>query len=145
MRRRLFIILALGLSACGSDKLNAAFAGLWKGPATLTWGSYLPITDDSVQVTVTLPSDTTATLAPVCPDSKGSLTGSGSGDSVSWSGNLVCDPASAGGLCASVVVTLTSGKATLSSDAKTLTATASGTATGCSQTQPFSWTFVGTK
>lgn len=79
------------------------------------------------------------------PGNKGSLTGNGSGNSASWSGNLVCDPAPAGALWASVVVTLTRGEVTLGSDESTLTATASGTATGCSQTGPFSWSFTGTK
>ena len=146
MRRFTFIYLLIALAGCGSDnasKLNASFAGQWNGPATANWGG-TPVTDPAVQVTLMLASDTTVTIAPVCPENQGSLTGSGSGNNASWTGSYVC-PAVAVGQCASVVVTLTGGQVTLSSDARSLTATASGTAAGCSQTGAFSWSFSGTK
>jgi len=143
MKRSLLLGAVLGLVACGSDKLNTAFAGLWTGAATLTMGTYSS-TDPSVEVSITLPSESTLTIAPVCPENTGSITASGNGDSASWNGTVTCQPVAIGS-CASVTVTLTSGTGTLSSDGKTLTAKASGTATGCSQSLPFAWQFVGTK
>ncbi|HUM10588.1 MAG TPA: hypothetical protein VLT82_06530 [Myxococcaceae bacterium] len=143
MRRSLLLVVAVGLVACGSDKLNPAFAGLWNGAATLTMGTFSS-TDDNVQVTIILPSESTLTIAPVCPENTGSITASGNGDSASWAGTVACQPVAIAS-CAAVTVTLTSGTGTLSSDGKTLTAKASGTAAGCSQSQPFAWQFVGTK
>jgi hypothetical protein len=142
MKRHLLVVVALGLSACGSDKLNPAFAGLWNGAATLTMGTYSAT--GIVQLAITLPSENSLTIAPVCLDSTGSITATGNGDSASWNGTLACQPVGIG-QCASVTVTLQSGTGTLSSDGKTLTAQASGTAVGCSTTSPFSWQFVGTK
>jgi len=143
MKRALLIIPLLATVACGSDKLDPAFAGLWTGAATLTLGSS-SATDDTVQVSITLPSETSITISPVCPENTGTITATGKGESFSWTGTTTC-PAAAIGSCASMVVTLQSGTATLSSDLKTLSASASGTATGCSQTSPFGWQFVGTK
>jgi len=143
MRRALLSTLLLAVIGCGSDKLDPAFAGLWKGAATLTIGGS-SVTDDTVQVSISLPSETSITIAPVCPENAGSITATGKGDSVSWTGTTTC-PAAAVGSCASVVVTLQSGTASLSSNLTTLSASAAGTATGCSQTNPFGWQFVGTK
>ncbi len=142
MRRLLVVAVALGLAGCGSDKLNAAFSGLWTGPATLTMGSF--DSTETVQITITLPTETTLTISPVCPGNAGSITAGGSGNSASWSGTQVCPPFAVGS-CASVTVTLTSGTASLSSDGKTLTAQASGTASGCSTSANFSWSFSGVK
>ena len=142
MRRCLLVVITLGLAGCGSEKLNAAFSGLWTGPATLTMGSYTAT--ETVQLTITLPSETTLTIAPVCPGNVGSITATGSGNSASWSGSQVC-PAFAIGSCASVTVTLTSGTGSLSSDGKTLSAQESGTASGCSTNVNFSWSFSGVK
>ena len=140
MRRAL---LLLAVTACGSDKLDPAFAGLWTGSATMTMGTS-SFTQNDVQVSIALPNETSLTISPVCPGNTGIITATGKGDSISWSGSVTC-PAVALTSCSSVVVTLQSGTATLSSDGKTLTAAASGTATGCSQTNAFSWQFVGTK
>jgi hypothetical protein len=87
-RRFLLVVIALGLAGCGSDKLNAAFGGLWTGPVTLTMGSFT--STETVQITITLPTETTLTISPVCPGNAGSITASGSGNSASWSGSQVC-------------------------------------------------------
>jgi len=142
MKRHLLVVVALGLAACGSDKLNPAFAGLWSGVVTLTMGTYSSM--GIVQLAITLPSENTLTIAPVCFDATGSITATGNGDSASWNGTLACQPVAIG-QCASVTLTLQSGTGTLSSDGKTLTAQASGTAAGCSTTSPFTWQFVGMK
>jgi hypothetical protein len=142
MRRILLVVAALGLASCGSDKLNPAFAGNWIGAVTLTMGG------DSFTVTavltLSLPSENTLTIDPVCLGSTGILTASGDGDTASWSGTFACPPV-AFPSCDAVTVTLNSGTGTLSSDGKTLTVQASGTASGCSTASPFSERFVGMK
>lgn len=142
MRRTFLAVVALGLAGCGSDKLNPAFVGVWTGPVVLTMGT--GTYTGTVRLSVTLPSETTATLSPVCLDSTGSITATGSGDSASWAGTMVCPPVGIG-QCAAVTLTLTSGKASLSSDGKTLSGQAFGTASGCSTNTNFSWTFTGVK
>ena len=146
MRRILWVVVTVALAGCGSDKLNTAFAGIWTGPATLTMGATMGAytATENVQLTATLPSETTLTISPVCPGNTGSLTATGSGDSASWTGTVTCPPFAVGP-CASVTVTLNNGTGSLSSDGKTLTLRATGTASGCSTTASFSWDFSGVK
>jgi hypothetical protein len=108
---------------------------------TLSVGGRPGATHDWVG-TISLPTESTLQLSPVCIDGTGSITVSGSGDSISWSGTLICP-----GLGEGCTATYSNAAATLSPDGKTLQGTLSGTLSeACGfQTRDFSVSFTGTK
>jgi len=134
-------LTANGCSAT-SNGLNPAFTGTWNGPTVVTLsGVAQPAYTGQLIIVV---SGSTATVSEVCPDSSGTMTMSGSGNNASWTGSLVCPP-KAFGTCAAVTVAFASGSATLSSNNLSLAALGSGTATGCGNTAPVTFSFTGAK
>jgi hypothetical protein len=140
--RKAMMLAFLALCACGSSNsntLNAAFGKTWTGTTTLTVPGQNP-SNSAGQLTVTV-SGNNATVTNICPDGSGSVTATGSGDSASWSGSLNCTLQAN---CGTVTLTYKSATLSLSSDSKTLTADASGTAAGCNLSTTFAAHFVGT-
>lgn len=124
----------------GGAPLDTAFAGTWTGTTSMafTGGGSTSYTGKLV-ITV---SGNTATVAKICPDGSQSAQASGSGDSASWSGNIVCPPVSFTN-CASVTLTFQSATTTLNAGNLTLIATGSGS--GCGSSVPLTVTFSGTR
>ena len=145
MERILAILGVLIFTGCGSgngsEKLNPAFAGTWSGQMTLSVGGRPGATHEWV-ATISLPTESTLQLSPVCIDGTGSITVGGSGNSVSWSGTLICP-----GLGEGCTATYSSAAATLSPDGKSVEGTLSGTLSeACGfQSRDFSVSFNGTK
>jgi len=129
MRNAVLGSLLAILAACGggtnSGGLNPAFGKHWVGTAVVSGALSLSY---AAQLTITVDGDT-AVVTQLCPDSSGSITVNGSGNSAAWTGSLVC-PAIPEQGC-SLNVTYTSASATLSSDGRTLTATATANVSGC--------------
>ena len=142
------LLFSLSLAACGgsdspSAALNSAFNGSWVGTSTLTAQGYAPLTyqgQTSVAVSVS-----TATLSNICPGGGSSITATGSGNTASWTGSVVCPAVNVVGFCSSVVFTATSATMSLSQDGATLTAQASGQGVGCGGTLAVTLSFVGQK
>ncbi|MGO9830703.1 MAG: hypothetical protein ACLPJH_11230 [Myxococcaceae bacterium] len=114
---------------------------------TLTYNSGLDAANYTGHIVVTV-SGNSASVAGVCPYgsgrlTSGTLTAAGSGNSATWSGNLVC-PAFGfpGGGCPSLVFTYQNVTGTL--DGTTLTVVYTGTSAGCGG-GALSMTFVGTQ
>ncbi len=126
--------------------LNTAFNGEWRGTTTLKNGegrTYITSTDTPQVVEV---QGSKGTLKGVCFDGTGNITATGSGNTAEWGGTLYCQPVSFGTAYTNVTITLTSAKASLSNDGRTMTAEATGTATGfSSQTETIYLYFKGTK
>lgn len=145
----LAVVALLVLSACGSSgtessppDINQAVNGAWTGTTTVTFPGFAPSYYSS-ELTVAA-SGTSATISQVCFDGSGAVIASGSGNSVTWSGALVCAPVTMG-TCSSVTITFNSISGVLSANGTTLTGQGSGTATGCSSSSSVTFSFVGTK
>jgi hypothetical protein len=149
IKSALAVLVVGSLAACGSSSssnpdLNPAVNGTWTGDNTITVPGYSPITIGS-EITVAA-SGTRFTASPVCygtlsmPPS-GSITGTGSGNTASWTGTLACPAVSLLG-CNAVVITYKSVSATLSTDQTTFTIQGSGTLVGCSINTTFSFNLV---
>lgn len=145
MRKAVLVAGAALLAACSNspgEPLNTALAGTWSGPVTLTYNSG----GDSASYTghiVVAVSGNSASVADVCPYGSGTLTATGSGNSATWSGNLVCPTlAFPGGGCPSLVFTYQNATGTL--NGTTLTVVFTGTSAGCGN-GALSLTFVGTQ
>lgn len=129
--------------------LNPAFAGTWTGLSVLRKAgnngvTYISSPDTQQFVTV---KDQTATMESVCFDGSGPITAAGAGNSAAWTGSLACPSVSfVGSPYTNVKITLTSAAAILSDDGKTLTAKATGTATGFTAVaEDIVFEFTGTK
>jgi hypothetical protein len=132
--------LACGGGGSGNQVIDPAMAGTWTGTTTLTVSGYQPQTSNGeLQIAV---SGQDATFTQVCPGGTGSITGHGSGRSVSWQGSYVCPPANILG-CPTVVLTLQSASATL--NGSTLSAQGSGNGSGCGVNASYTVAFTGTK
>ena len=129
----------LALCACGSNTLNGAFAKAWLGTSTVTILGQAPV-DFPSQLNITVSGDS-ATLTNICPDGSGSMTATGSGNSAAWSGSVACFVP--GNSC-TVTLTYKSTALSLSTDNRTITSDASGTADGCGLNTTFTVHFVGT-
>jgi len=149
MRRALILSLALVMGACGgSDEpaasLNPAFSKTWTGTTTVTIPGVAPITYQG-QLVIAV-SGGNATVTRVCLDGSGTLTMSGSGNSASWTGTLVCAPLAVD--CpagpGTLNITFYSANGTLSNNSTTLTAQGSGTAIACGSATTITFSFVGT-
>ncbi len=143
------LLVALSLAACGGSDtpaagLNPAFAGTWDGITAVTIPGVTPITYQG-QLAISL-SGNAAGVSRVCPDGSGSLTMTGTGNTASWTGSLVCAPiaVTCSGTPGTLNITLTSATGSLSADTTTLTAQGSGTATACGGSTTVTFSFVGT-
>jgi hypothetical protein len=130
MRRAVLGLVAVSLSACGSSSsgqapLNSAFAGTWAGSFAFT-GALTGSASGQLTITV---SGNSMQVGFMCPDGTGTVTASGSGNTASWSGSLVCPPTSGVSNCSAAVFTFTSVAPTLSSN--TLNVLAQGNMSGC--------------
>jgi len=137
--RRPRTLALLALCACGSNTLNGAFAKAWLGTSTVTILGQAPVNFPS-QLNITVSGDN-ATLTNICPDGSGSITATGSGNSAAWSGSVNCFVP--GNNC-TLTLTYKSTALSLSSDNRTITSDASGTANGCGLSTTFTVHFVGT-
>jgi hypothetical protein len=123
---------ATAIGCEGVPTLNAALAGTHNAGLYVNYQGlqeYYPITL-AIEV-----NGSSAQISQVCPDNTGSLTATGSGDSASWSGTLVCPPVLFGS-CSSVAMTYMSASVELNlpsdpGDVLTLGFSAGGTAAGC--------------
>jgi hypothetical protein len=136
--RRTRTLAVLVLCACGSSPLNSAFGKAWLGTSTVTIPGQAPVSFTS-QLNITVSGDN-ATLTNLCPDGSGSLTATGSGNSAAWSGSVSCFIPGNG---CTLTLTYKSTALSLSSDNRTLTSDASGTASGCGLNTTFTVHFVG--
>lgn len=163
--RKLLVVSLLLLGACssgtegdGSTALNLAFGKVWTGTTTLaisqtgsplTYSSRIRVTLDSVQ-----PNALAATVCP--PDlDRGTVYANGAGNKASWTDSAACLPYSEPDLpyaepeTCFLMLTLTQGVLTLSTDGKTLNVVGAGTAAsapltdGCSLRSTFTITFQG--
>ena len=130
MRKVILGLVAVTLSGCGSGSgsqapLNSAFAGTWAG--TFAFAGAIN-GSPSGQLVITL-NGNSMQVGYLCPDGTGTVTASGSGNSASWSGSLVCPPASGLSNCSAAVLTFSSVAPSLSGT--TLNALAQGNLSGC--------------
>jgi hypothetical protein len=146
MRKVMLGLVAISLSACGGSSgspgqagLNTAFGGLWVGTFTLAGA----ITGSATgQLAVSVSGDS-MDVGFLCPDGTGTVTASGSGNSASWSGSLVCPPTSGASNCPAGVFTFSSMASTLSGT--TLNVLAQSNLSGCpSGNGAFTLSFSGT-
>jgi len=121
----------------GSTALNSEFSGTWVGPVALVSRGRAPLSYTG-EVVIAV-SGTTAKISNLCSDGTGSVMANGSGDSISWSGNLSC-PMSG---CSSGTQTFTSIQATLNGNM--LSATGDATMSGCGQSYGATITITATK
>jgi len=116
----------------GPQTLNTALAG--KEIVSLQV-NYLGLQKDyQIELTIEV-NGNSAQVSHVCPNSTGSLTATGYGNSAYWSGTMACPPVVFGN-CSSVVMTYTYAGVTFNppsepGDVSTLTFVASGMAAGC--------------
>ena len=90
VRRAILGMVTSLLCACGSGPgapLNSALAGTWTGPVTVNYFGNAASYTGHIVVAV---SGNAASVAGVCPYGSGTLTATGSGNSATWSGELVC-------------------------------------------------------
>lgn len=130
----------------GCPDVTLLYAGWWKGQATLTLQNETPWVNNAATMTSAV-DGTKVTFSPICPFGDGYLTTTTYTDQthVSWRGSVACNPISFTNGCQYVVLTYTDAAFSLSTDGKTLGAAASGTATGCGITKPFTMTFAATR
>ena len=139
-------LVAVSLSTCGGSSgspgqagLDTAFRGLWVG--TFTFDGAL--TGSAAGQLAFSVSGNSMQVGYLCPDSSGTVTASGTGDSASWSGSLVCPPTAGASSCPAAVFTFTSMSTTLS--AATVNVLAQSSLSGCpSGNGPFTLNFSGT-
>lgn len=108
--------------------VDSGFTGVWRGPTTLTAPGQNPVVyNGSISLVA---SGQTLTASAFCPDGTGSMTMTGSGRALQWSGSYTCAYASTA--CAATTLTYTSATFTLNS-ASSMTLSAAGVLAGCGQ------------
>ncbi len=142
MKRALLVVFAAALTACSSAAtVNTAMAGTWFGTYTVTFAGQSPFSYTG-QIIFSVAGDM-LTATDVCPDNSGTLVATGSGNTATWTGTLVCPAHDVGG-CPTLAYTFTSATATLDSAGTTMMTQGSGTYTGCSGSSgSFTFTFSG--
>lgn len=143
---RLLVPVLLLACACGvagpggpgPTGLDPALNGSWNGTATATIQGDPPYSYQARLVIAV--SGNTASVADVCPNGDGSFVTTGSGESATWTGSLLCSTVALTG-CSTVAFTYTSGSVSLNGG--TLSAAGQGSGTGCGLTKPFTMSFSG--
>ena len=143
-------MLVVGLLGCGSEPLVPGFARTWRGsqsvlvvPASGSFGGG-SLLYPSRSITITI-SGETATITPFCPDEwtpVTSITATGSGNSMSWTGGVGCWAVTLTD-CDEVLPTYTSANAELSSDGSLMRLVSQGFGRGCSRDYTLSSAFDG--
>jgi hypothetical protein len=154
MRFMLAVLIAVaGCGGGGSNSLNPAMAGTWPGTTTVTLQGASPFIYSSL-LTVSV-SGSQGTVSGICYDGSGSMSASGSGDTLLWSGSSTCPPVKFFG-CLAVTVTFQSANIHVSShpyDAgHTLTAQGSADVSttgppgsGCGSSEAATFSFTGNR
>lgn len=140
LRTGLFAIAVVALFACSnSAPLSAGLAGSWIGTAVARFGSGGSVTYDAT-IVVTVASDTVS-VAGICPDGTGLMALTGSGTSASSSGTLTCPGIALAG-CEAVVFSYAKADVLLDG-ATSLVFAATGSASGCGDTETLVTSFFG--
>lgn len=146
--KRLLSVVVVAVVACGGSdgdessggSVNSNMSGTWVGPGALLVDPYAP--QGYTGHLVVAASGTRVTVAGFCFDGSGSMTIQGSGNTASWTGAYTC-PSVAFINCSSVALTFREASLVLNNGV--LSASGSGTLTGCGQTKPFTLSLTGTK
>lgn len=145
--KRLLSTAVLAALACGDSGgsgggvgLDPNMSGTWAGPTTLSIPGNPP-QNYTGQIIIAV-SGTTATFGAFCLDGSGSMTVQGSGDSAYWQGSYTCAPVAFTN-CATVALTYQ--QASVIFNNGVLSASGSGTLTGCGFTNTFTLTLTGTR
>lgn len=108
--------------------VDSGFTGVWRGPTTLTAPGQNPVVyNGSISLVA---SGQTLTASAFCPDGTGSMTMTGSGRALQWTGSYTCSYASTA--CPATTLVYTSASFTLNS-ASSMTLSATGVLGGCGQ------------
>lgn len=138
LKRAAVLIAGALLCACG---LDSSLAGKWQVVSFTTtvdggFGNIVAYGQGELDISV---SGGSATIANICPDYSKAVNATGSGETASWSGALLCEPIPIES-CSSFTATYSGGTVQLKDSV--LIVVAQGTGTGCGATSQITNVFT---